>query len=135
LRGRQRVTINAVIERLTEVVAQQGEGGAGEPLSSEGGPVTGGRVLGMTLLELNAEARRRFSVGPNVRGLVVAAIDPASDARNKLAPGDVIVEMNFDPVQTIGQARAAADRAGARAMLLYINRGGDMTFRSVRPRR
>ncbi len=130
-RGGRRLTVNATIERLTESIAALPE----ERLDgrTEGGPVTGGRVMGMMLLELNAEVRRRYSLGPRVRGLAVASIDPASDARNKIEPGDVIVEMNFDPIDSVGQARAVAERAGRnKTVLLYINRGGDMTFRAVR---
>ncbi len=136
LRGGRRATINVAIERLTETLASSAPDESGGAMAEQG-PVTGGRVLGMTLLELNAEARRRFGIAQGVRGLVVASIDVGADARNKVEPGDVIVEMSFDAVQTIGQARAAADRATrtGRPVLLYINRGGDMTFRSVRARR
>jgi hypothetical protein len=46
--------------------------------------------------------------------------------------------MAFEPVETIGEAQALAMRAERRpgaAVLLYINRNGDMTFRSVKPRK
>ncbi|MET0181580.1 MAG: Do family serine endopeptidase [Caulobacterales bacterium] len=139
MRGGRRMALNVQIERLTEAVAAQSEqnGGGEEPMIDEQGPVTGGRVLGMTLLELNAEARRRYGIANTVRGLVVASIDVGSDARNKLLPGDVIVEMSFDPVLSIAQARAAAERAerAGRPVLLHVNRDGAMTFRSVRGRR
>jgi serine protease Do len=129
--GRQQA-LPVRIERLAETVADLGE--TDRPRASDDGPVVGGRVLGMTLLELNEEARRRFDIGEDARGLVVASVEPGSDARNKLRPGDVIVEMSLDPVETIGQARAAAERArsAGRPVLLHVSRGGAMTFRSVR---
>ncbi|MGE3143552.1 MAG: Do family serine endopeptidase [Hyphomonadaceae bacterium] len=133
VRGGRRMSVNATIERLTEAAASRAAPDEGPGLAPSG-PTTGGRVLGMTLLELNDDVRQRYGLAPNVRGLAVAAIDVGSDARSKLQPGDVIVEMDFDPVETIGQARASAQRArqAGRASLLYINRGGDMTFRAVR---
>ena len=94
--------------------------------------------MGMTLAEINGEMRRRFSIEPDVKGLVVTAVDSGSDASGKVQPGDVLVEMAFEPVETIGEAQALAMRAERRAgaaVLLYINRGGDMTFRSVKPRK
>jgi hypothetical protein len=69
---------------------------------------------------------------------VVTAVDSGSDATGKVLPGDVVVEMAFEPVETVGEAQALAmqaERNAARPVLLYINRGGDMTFRSVKPRK
>jgi serine protease Do len=97
-----------------------------------------GRVLGMMLGELTVDLRRRYSVPETVKGLMVLSVDPGWNAAGKVKIGDVIVEIAFEPVETIGQARALAalaEKAGGRPLLLYINRGGEMTFRSVRPRR
>jgi serine protease Do len=136
-RGGRIVSVNARIELLDETVLASARPDAAEPAPGPGARLTSGRVLGVTLAELSSDVRQRYDVGGGVRGLVVTAIDPMSDAHHKLEIGDVVVEMAFEEVATVGQARALADRAEAagRPLLLHVNRGGDMTFRSIRTRR
>jgi serine protease Do len=145
LRSAKRMSTAVMIAKLDEgrVVLAQAEPTEAAPPGFSLGPGSGltgaqARLLGMTLAELSPDARRRNAVADDVRGLFVIAVDPSGGAAGKVQPGDVIVEMTFEPVETISQARALAARAerdGARPVLLYINRGGEMTFRSVRFRR
>jgi serine protease Do len=147
VRGGRRLSTAVTVAQLDEgrvVLAQESAPVPGEPRPGfsvgPGGSVTGAqaRVLGMTLAELSADVRRRNTVPDDVRGLYVLSVDPGGGAAGKVLPGDVIVEITFEQVDTIGQARALAarsERDGARPVLLYINRGGEMTFRSVRVRR
>jgi serine protease Do len=149
LRGGKRLSTTVKVGRLDEKrfasAAGRDEGGGADPGAlEEPQPYSSapsgvqGRLLGMTLAELSRSVRARHGLAPDVRGLVVVGIDAGSDAAKKVEIGDVIVEMGFEPVETIGQARALAARAaraGARPMLLYINRGGNMTFRSVSGRK
>ncbi|MBL8548939.1 MAG: Do family serine endopeptidase [Hyphomonadaceae bacterium] len=138
LRGGRTVSVNARIERLDEgQLASAAQPDAAEPTPGPGARLTSGRVLGVSLAELNNDVRRRYDIAGAVSGLVVTAIDPLSDAHNKLEVGDVVVEMAFQEVDTVGEARALADRAEAagRPLLVHVNRGGDMTFRSLRTRR
>ncbi len=138
LRAGRRLNLNVTIRRLEESsLAAAAPLDDPEPRPGPGARLTSGRVLGMTLAELNADLRQRYDLGANVRGLVVTAIDPMSDAHNKLEVGDVIVEMAFEPVGTIAQARALADRAqaAARPLLLHVSRGDQTTFRALRTRR
>jgi serine protease Do len=139
LRDGKKVLANVTIAKLDErpLLARaptQAPGATQEPASR----AVSGRVMGMTLAELSSDMRRRFQIDPDVKGLVVVSVDAGSDASGKVQPGDVVVEMAFEPVETVGEAQALAMRAErnqGRAVLLYINRGGDMTFRSVKPRK
>ncbi len=140
LRDGKKQTINVVIARLEEHPAQARTSATPESgdAPQPGSRNVSGRIMGMTLAEVNGEMRRRFSIEADVKGLVVTSVDAGSDASGKVQPGDVVVEMAFEPVETIGEAQALAMRAERRAgasVLLYINRGGDMTFRSVKPRK
>jgi len=136
-RGARRLSANVTVLRLDEgrpppVLATR-PGGGGEPTSQN--RAVEGRVLGLTLSTLTPQLRQRFGVGADARGLVVVAVDPASDASGKLQPGDVIVEMQFEEVETISEAQRVVQRAPAsRPVLVYVNRAGDMTFRSVKRR-
>jgi serine protease Do len=138
LRGGRVLTLNARIELLDErALAASAPPDASEPSPGPGARLTSGRVMGVTVAELNSDIRRRYDIPASVRGLVVTAIDPLSDAHAKLEIGDVIVEMAFEEVRTVGQARALADRAeqAGQPLLVHVNRGGGMTFRSLRTRR
>jgi serine protease Do len=141
LRGGKKMSVNVTIAKLDErpvvaAVEPDSETVGSEPDTAA--PLVTGRVLGMTLAELNRDIRRKYNIGADVRGLAVTDVDPGSDASGKVKPGDVIVEMAFQPVETMGEAQALASRAERdpnRAVLLYIDRAGDMTIRSVKPRR
>ncbi|MEJ0023119.1 MAG: Do family serine endopeptidase [Alphaproteobacteria bacterium] len=141
LRDGKKQTVSVVIARLDEhpAAARASSTAPDSPdTPTPGSRNVSGRVMGMTLAEMNGEMRRRFSIDPDVKGLVVTSVDSGSDATGKVQPGDVVVEMAFEPVETIGEAQALAMRAERRpgaAVLLYINRNGDMTFRSVKPRK
>lgn len=143
-RDGRKVAVNATILRLQEStpVARASATTPGGPDEDSGranaSRAVSGRVMGMTLAELTADMRTRFKIEGSVRGLVVTAVDNGSDATGKVLPGDVVVEMAFEPVETVGEAQALAmqaERSASRPVLLYINRGGDMTFRSVKPRK
>jgi serine protease Do len=141
LRGGKKMSVSVTIAKLDErpvvaAVEPDSETVGSEPDTAA--PLVTGRVLGMTLAELNRDIRRKYNIGADVRGLAVTDVDPGSDASGKVKPGDVIVEMAFQPVETMGEAQALASRAERdpnRAVLLYIDRAGDMTIRSVKPRR
>ena len=142
LRGGKRQVASVTIQRLDErqqVASRTPEApGSVEPPPGGGSRAVTGRVMGMTLAELTSDMRKRFAIDPAVRGLVVTSVDAGSDASGKVQAGDVVIEMGFEPVETIGEAQALAmqaERANGRALLLYISRDGDMTFRSVRPRK
>ncbi|MDX2235023.1 MAG: Do family serine endopeptidase [Hyphomonadaceae bacterium] len=136
-RGARRLSANVTVLRLDEgrpptvLAARPDEGG--QPATAN--RAVEGRVLGLTLSTLTPQLRQRFGIGLDARGLVVVAVDPASDAASKLQPGDVVVEMQFEEVETIAEAQRVVQRApAARPVLVYVNRGGDMTFRSVKRR-
>ena len=138
-RGARRLQANVTVLRLDEgrppPLLANGPP-SGEPSSATPSRGQEGRVLGLTLSTLTPQLRQRFGVGLDAQGLVVLAVDPGSDAAGKLQPGDVIVEMQFEDVETIAEAQRIVQRAPpTRPVLVYVNRGGDMTFRSVKQRK
>jgi serine protease Do len=141
LRNGKRMSTAVKIARLQEsrpVLAANEPGGPPQLMERASPDGAQGRVLGMQLAELTMELRRKHQLPDTVKGLMVIGLDPGWDAGRKVKVGDVIVEIAFEQVETIGQARALAaraERAGGKPLLLYINRGGEMTFRSVQARR
>jgi serine protease Do len=137
-RGARRLNANVTVLRLDEGrPAPQRLGVRTPDPGGEGEMVRGseGRVLGMTLSTLTPQLRQRFNLAPETRGLVVVAVDAGSDAAGKVQAGDVIAEMQFTEVETVSEAQRVVQQSPAsRPVLIYMNRGGDMTFRSVKRR-
>jgi serine protease Do len=104
------------------------EGGAG---SSTPG-VKAKPILGLALSPLDDAARRSFSIGPDVRGLVVLGVEVASDAAQKgLRKGDVIVRAGDRDVLSGADLAASVDaarKAGRPSILVGVHRAGRTLF-------
>ncbi len=134
----RRLTIQAAIERLEEPNATPRVNARGDvepPRRDDGGP-RGGRLFGLALSELDASLREEFQIEPDVRGVVVLAADIGSANEGVLRAGDVIDRIGFQPVESIVDVRAAAERAaiGEHAIVLRINRDCRLTYRRLLPR-
>ena len=81
--------------------------------------------------EITPELTDQFSLTIDT-GLVITAIDPASEAASKgLLEGDVITEAGQQAVATVADLEErieAATEAGRRSLLLLVRRGGDPRF-------
>jgi S1-C subfamily serine protease len=70
------------------------------------------------------------------RGLIVQEVAPASVASDAgLQSGDVIVEVNHRPVNTMEQFREAVGASSGRPALLLVNRQGNDLFIALSPKR
>jgi serine protease Do len=84
--------------------------------------------LGLTVQTLTPEIARSLKItDPTVRGVVVSAINPSSDAAGKgITAGDVILSINQRATRTPEEAAAvvaAARAAGRNSVLLLMKRG------------
>ncbi|MCX7288099.1 MAG: Do family serine endopeptidase [Rhodobacterales bacterium] len=88
--------------------------------------------LGLKLTALNDDIRSRLGMDASVEGLMVMAVDPASEAYTKgLREGDLITEAGQSRVvrlQDLEDRIAEAKEAGRLSILLLIRRGGDPRF-------
>ncbi|MFZ4532139.1 MAG: DegQ family serine endoprotease [Alsobacter sp.] len=94
------------------------------------------RALGMELTSLGDESRKRFSIKEGVRGVVVTKVDANSAAADKrIQPGDVIVEVQQEPVANPDALTRRIDtlkKEGKKsALLLVASAQGDMRFVAV----
>jgi serine protease Do len=132
IRDGQRKTINATIaQRPAESVVQARAGitpDAEETETSKAPGIEAAKAsLGITLQPLTAELRKQLRVPETVKGVVIAGINPASDAAtNGLQRGDIIVQINQKPTTTPAEAAAAVDaarKAGRDTVLMLVQRG------------
>jgi Do/DeqQ family serine protease len=91
--------------------------------------------LGITVEPLTPELTARLGVRSETQGVVVTEVDgagPAADAG--IQRGDVIEQVNQQPVRSGADLKASLGRSGTRPALLLINRRGTTIFVTVTPR-
>ena len=146
LRKGQRRTVRVAIGRLVEDakaapaktskrVNPKSRGGKG---NDKGGNIRppGQSLIGLVLAPLTDDLRSKHGLGPNVKGVVVVDVDPASSAaQRQIKAGDVIVEVAQEAVTSIDDISKGIERvrtAGRNAVLLRVEDGkGDMRFVAV----
>jgi serine protease Do len=93
------------------------------------------KTLGLELSSLTADVRKKFKINDSVKGVVVTGVEASAqnDAPDKhLAPGDVIVEVQYKPVATPADLQKRVDELKAQgkkvAILLVSNGDGETRF-------
>jgi serine protease Do len=83
---------------------------------------------GVTVENLDAQTAHQLGLSPAVTGVVVTDIDPSSPlASAGLRQGDVIQEVNHQPVKNVNQFQELIRKAGDSPLLL-VNRKGTTLF-------
>jgi serine protease Do len=138
--AKKRVTLDVLRDgKAVSVGVELGEvpddAGGGAVGSSSGSPraTSGGALDGVTLEELTPEHRRALSLGQDVqRGVVITELQPRSAAaRAGLRPGDVLLELNRVPVDSLGKFKELYAKASGDVLLL-VHRRGSSVFVVVR---
>jgi serine protease Do len=91
------------------------------------------RALGIDLAALSDDLRKKFKIRDTVKGIVILGIQPSSPAADKrLNPGDVIVEIAQEPVQSADDFQTKVDRlrkdGRPSALLLVAGADGELRF-------
>ena len=111
-----------------QMAALQGGGSDDDGLpggDDDGAVAPASSSIGVTVQPLTAQIARAIGVDSTVQGVVVSAVDPSSDAGQKLKRGDVISSINSQPVRTaadVARVVAAAKAQGRPQVLLNITR-------------
>lgn len=97
--------------------------------------VAGDAVIGMKLVTVTPALRQQFGLGRNAVGLLVTEIDrDGAAAKNGIMPGDVIREVNQQPVASTKEFKTALDaaaKAGKKFALLRVMRRDGALFITV----
>lgn len=102
--------------------------------SSSGGAGTGNEKFGLTLQPLTATLASRYNLDPGEQGLVVMRVDPASNAASAgIRQGDLIQEVNQQPVRTFAEFNAAVQQSGSRPALVLLRRREQVIFVTLKP--
>ena len=131
MRGGKERSLKVTLGRLEDgerlAAASQGGGDVKPPRSATL------KALGMEFSSLNSEARKQFNLKDGVKGVVVTNIEASSPAAEKrVQAGDVIVEINQQPVNEPGDVLArmkqAKDQGRKSALFLIANAAGESRF-------
>jgi len=132
IRQGQRVTLTAVIAERPAEAALLGQPTEDADARTPGerdqpGAEAARRSLGITLQALSPEIRQQLRIPDTVNGVVIAQVNPSSDAAQEgLRRGDIILSINQRPIQTPREAAdavALARKAGRDTVLLLVQRG------------
>ena len=126
-----------------EITVELGELDEALLASAETGPVerdsgSKGSIpdLGLSLGSLTPDLRQQFGLEESTEGVVVTGVDNDSAAAEKgLRPGDVIVEVDQEPVSSpkeVSERVANAKDGGYRVVTLLVLRQGDYQWIAVR---
>ncbi len=99
-----------------------------EQSKAEEGPSSDKSLEGVTVENLDSDTARQLGLPAATSGVVVTDINPSSPLVNAgLQRGDVIQEVNHQPVKTVSQFEEAIRKAGSDPLLL-VNRKGSTIF-------
>jgi serine protease Do len=89
-------------------------------------------ILGVTVAAISDELREQLGLDASATGLVVGAVDEASEAFEKgLRAGDVITEagqQNLANIKDLEDRIDEAKEAGRKSLLLLVRRSGEPRF-------
>ena len=106
--------------------SKNGESNAGSAQSTP--------MRGVQVDELTPDIRQQLGLNADIKGVVVSDVasdSPAGDAG--LERGDVIEQINRQPVNSVSDFERLIGQTGKQAVVLLINRHGSTTFLVVQP--
>lgn len=131
LRRGEAITLEVEVDRL----ADNDDSVRTVSLDSEGVNSSSASILGLSLAPITEALRRQYRINPELDGLVVLDVDPASDANGKIREGDVVEEINWTPVIDVITARELANEASEAGdpILFSLNRRGSFVMQAIQP--
>jgi serine protease Do len=109
--------------------APEGKNAGNQGEGSENNPMSGVQVD-----ELTSDIRQQLGLKPDTKGVVVTDVPGGSAASDAgLQRGDVIEQINRQPVNSVSDYRHLISQLGKQAVVLLVNRGGNTTFMVVQP--
>jgi serine protease Do len=94
---------------------------------------TGNQKYGLSLQPFTPGMAERSGLEANDEGLFVTRIDPSGSAAEAgIRQGDLILEVNRQPVRTVAEFSAAMQRSGAKPALVLVKRRGGVIYLTLK---
>ena len=101
---------------------------------NETGPSDDKTLLGVAVAPLTPELAERARASKGARGLLVEDVNPNGRAADAgIRAGDIIQEVNRQPVKSVDELKAALEKGRDKPTLLLIQRQGSDIFVTVKP--
>jgi len=92
-------------------------------------------LQGLQVEPLSPATRQQLHLSDEAHGLVVSQVDPSSAAADAgIREGDVVEEINHQPVTTVSEFEKAMRSSGGKAILLRVSREGTGLYLAIAPR-
>jgi serine protease Do len=102
--------------------------------SESDSPAEDKTALGVSVAPVTPELATRYSLPKDAKGVVVEDVNPDGRAADAgLQAGDLIQQVNRQPVGNVEDLRTAVHRSADKPVLLLISREGRNLFVTVRP--
>ncbi|HEV8426946.1 MAG TPA: DegQ family serine endoprotease [Pyrinomonadaceae bacterium] len=93
----------------------------------------GNGKFGLTVQPLTADTASRYGLDASDEGVLVIRVDPAGSAANAgIRQGDLIQEVNRQPVKTPAEFIAATQRSGAKPALVVVKRRNNVIYLTLK---
>lgn len=90
--------------------------------------------LGLTLQPVTPQIAKQLGIEGDVEGMVVTGVDPDGTAAEAgIARGDVILEINRQPVNSSDAVQSAIQSAAGKPVLLLVSRRGQTIYLTIKP--
>ncbi len=124
LRDGKQQQVHATLGELTPQTAQAAQ--------AQGGTGAGAGRLGIAVAPLTPDIAAQLNLPAGTVGVVVASVSPDGPAAQAgIQAGDVIQQVNHQPVHTPADVRSALAKSGNRPPLLVIDRNGQTLYVAV----
>jgi S1-C subfamily serine protease len=98
-----------------------------------GGPGVNNSRFGLRLQPLTPDAASRYGLDASDQGLLVSQVDPSGSAASAgIRQGDLIQEVNRQPVRTFAEFSSAIQQSGARPALVLVKRRDAVIYVTLR---
>jgi len=125
--GREQ-NVQATLAELPDRQRPDSEDNSGQE-SSSGGT----ERFGLTLQPLTSSAAPRYGLDADDQGLLVTRVDPSSDAASAgVREGDLIQEVNRQPVKTFVDFSNALRQSGSRPALVLLKRRNNVIYLTLK---
>ncbi len=131
LRNKREKDVEVVIAELPKKMADAG----GEEEDAGDEQAENNALVGVTVRELSPSLAKRFGLDDAEGGIIVVRVDPGTLAFDAgVRPGDRILQINQQDVDTVDAYRKAAGKLKAKdRVLLLIRRKGQDLFLTIKP--
>ena len=124
--------LSATLDEFDTGTAKKNANGQGD--DNGAAPQNESGKLGLSLEPVTPQITKQLGLDSASEGVVVTDVDQGGAAADAgIARGDVILQINRKPVNSIADVKAALDAAGDKPVALLVNRRGQVTYITVKP--